>query len=625
MQLRLITLISLTIICFALTGMAAGTPSERGYYFTVNQTVAVPGTVLQFIGSGPEDAVWNWDFGDGESFESSDPIHAYESPGSYNVTAAVSSGDRVTIIRQDRLVTVIAESRVIHVPGDAATIRAGIATAPDGTAVVVDGGGHDGPVVVDRPIALYGNTIEGESPVLYTGQEGTALVLSEPGSCAMGFAIEGAGESPAVLINAANASVSDLQVTGGSVGIMIKDAPGAIATTCSIENAGAGVLADSSPGTVIFGDEIKECQEDGISISNCAEVSVRSNIITGAKGAGIALNSAKFCTISENVIDGCGLAFNSVLGTGNTFWLNVISGGTGAPLIRGSADYWNATAPVNAMIGSRHTFGYSGNFWEGYRVTDADEDGFLDEPYWIDTANIDWHPLASAPVPVESETSPAATTAPRPAGTGAAETAATMTVTINTPEESPDVATMPPADKPPVSWLLPFSIAAVIALVAIVVYYTRIRHRNGSAEEGEDLSGEVKRAGRIEAPPPVRIGRSEVPVIPTKPLTATREAAEAEAKSLAASGNGREAAILLFREIVRLLDETQENNTAPSATPAEIGRKYQDMTYASLLKDFLNKYTTVRYRGIEPSDDDFKALSAAFHELSTAISAAGRA
>jgi parallel beta-helix repeat protein len=621
MRLHLLALISFAIICIALPAMAAGTLPDQGCEFFVNQTIVVPGEMLQFNGTGPKDVVWNWDFGDGGNSELTDPVYSYDKPGTYTVTATVSSGDSVSVIRKEDLVTVITESEVIHVPGDASTIQAGIANAQDGTAVIVDGGEHEGPVVIDRPIALYGNTIDGERPILTAGYEESALVLSGPGSRAMGFAIEGAGEVPSVLINAGNTTVSDLQVTGGSTGIMVQDASGAAATACSIEDAGTGILADSSPGTVISRNDINGSHDDGICISNTAVVSVSSNTISGAKSAGIALRSAKSCMVSENVIDGCGPAFDSVLGDGNTFWLNVISGGTGAPFIRGSVDHWNATVPVIAMIGSVQTGGYAGNYWEGYQVADADGDGFLDEPYWIDTANIDYHPLASAPVPLEGGTVPVVTTVRQPAMTQTGKTTVTAAAAETTALAITGAAT-PAGAQAPVSWLIPFTIAAVIAVAAIVVYYTRFRHQRDLTEEREDQPPGTKTEEREEIPPPVRIEILAEPVSRAGAVTAPREAAEAEARGLAGSGKGKEAAILLFREIVSLLDESQESAPAHSATPAEIGRQFQGTPYAALLKDFLNMYTTIRYRGFEPSYEEFEALTALFGELSAAISAA---
>lgn len=80
--------------------------------FRVSQSMTRPGELVLFndatrvlTGAKPVTA-WRWDFGDGATSTEQNPVHAYEDPGAYTVTLAISSASGSDVRVQPNCVTV---------------------------------------------------------------------------------------------------------------------------------------------------------------------------------------------------------------------------------------------------------------------------------------------------------------------------------------------------------------------------------------------------------------------------------------------------------------------------------------------------------------------------------------
>jgi hypothetical protein len=105
--------------------------------FASDATTALAGSPVRFrdLSSG-EVEQWLWDFGDGGTSLSQDPMHAYAAPGTYTVSLTTTGGGKVdTIIRQEYISVVGAGQIPSHVTGEAYAIYEWAGT-PQGNALL---------------------------------------------------------------------------------------------------------------------------------------------------------------------------------------------------------------------------------------------------------------------------------------------------------------------------------------------------------------------------------------------------------------------------------------------------------------------------------------------------------
>ncbi|MBI4597644.1 MAG: nitrous oxide reductase family maturation protein NosD [Candidatus Omnitrophica bacterium] len=111
----------------------------------------------------------------------------------------------------------------------APTLAAALDAAEDGDTIVVEGGVHAGPVIVQRSVTLIGR----HQPVIDGGGAGTVVELAAPKIRLSGFTIRRSGDLLAqgdtgILVRAPEAVVEDNQLDDVLFGISLRRAPGAV-------------------------------------------------------------------------------------------------------------------------------------------------------------------------------------------------------------------------------------------------------------------------------------------------------------------------------------------------------------------------------------------------------------
>jgi parallel beta-helix repeat protein len=252
------------------------------------------------------------------------------------------------------------------------------------------------------------------------------------------------------------------------------------------QNEGTGVLLRGSGHCRIEDNNITG-NKYGVSLSgtSCAYNTIRGNRITGNNQSNIAIGGdPKFNTISLNTIADSSIGVDIFNSNNSEFYHNdflnnikqvnngYVNGVNGGISIGPSFNVWDKL--------------FEGNFWGDYNGTDLDHNGIGDEPYLIDSTNVDHYPLM-APATVANYTKPAPSPTPTatpklsPSSSSATPISSSTQQPIATPANNPTSAfsttalltastspTMPPKTEMP---LVPTEIAyfAMGAAVAIVL------------------------------------------------------------------------------------------------------------------------------------------------------------
>jgi parallel beta-helix repeat protein len=189
------------------------------------------------------------------------------------------------------------------------------------------------------------NTVNGK-PVYYWISKTNQVVPRDAGAVA--------------LINCANITVQDLEIT----------------------STGQGVLLAYTNGTTVQRNNITNC-DNAIRVQFSSNNTLNGNYIY-ASTSGVALVNASSNTISNNTISASlNQAIFVFLSSKNRLYANNLNNRIQAWV--DSVAIWNNTWDNGYPSG--------GNYWSDYNGNDANHDGIGDTPYVIDANNIDRYPL----------------------------------------------------------------------------------------------------------------------------------------------------------------------------------------------------------------------------------------
>lgn len=134
--------------------------------------------------------------------------------------------------------------RVMHVGESQGypTLAEALDSAADGDRIVVHGGRHPGPVRIYRRVWIEGHD---EAEILGNGQ-GTVVTVEAPGARITGFRISRSGDS----------------LDSEDSGIMIRNAPGALAAGCSLSKIQFGIVVKQSPDVQLLGNSVEGREGD---------------------------------------------------------------------------------------------------------------------------------------------------------------------------------------------------------------------------------------------------------------------------------------------------------------------------------------------------------------------------
>lgn len=329
-------------------------------------------------------------------------------------------------------------------PGPGALARA-VAEATPGAALTLKPGRHDGPVTIDRPLAILcepGAVIDG-------GGRGSVLTVTAPEVTIRGCEIRGSGSSHEaidsgvrLLEGATGALVEDNSLTGNLYGVDIHGARDAVVRNNRIagrddhrmNERGNAVYVWNAPGAKVIGNDIRRGR-DGIFVNTSARNEFRDNRFRELRFA-VHYMYAHDGVIAGNVSVGNDVGYAIMFSRGvriegnasiddrdHGIMLNYANGGTvSGNLVRGTADralfVYNAhknriegnrfeasgtgvhftagsernTMSGNAFLGNRTQVKYVGTKWVDWSAGGRGN-------YWSDHAafDLDGDGLADAP------------------------------------------------------------------------------------------------------------------------------------------------------------------------------------------------------------------------------------
>ena len=257
-------------------------------------------------------------------------------------------------------VSVKASSEVIYVPEDFTKIQDAINSASPGATIIIANGTYYESLTINKPLTLLG--------------QGSDVTI-----------INGNGAEYAVSITAENVTIEDLTVTNTGTG-----------------PNGNGVHADQCDGVIINGITIAET-DYGLTISFVTNSVFSENIIVNNTDGFLVLYSDDN-VFSNNIVQSNSEGISIYYSNSNVFSGNTLSNNAQGVFVSSPSNRnyfydnnFEDQDPVQVTEESPNIWNNSGegNYWADYNFTgrDANADGIGDEPYYIDSNNVDDYPL----------------------------------------------------------------------------------------------------------------------------------------------------------------------------------------------------------------------------------------
>ncbi|MBI1952643.1 MAG: nitrous oxide reductase family maturation protein NosD [Candidatus Omnitrophica bacterium] len=335
-----------------------------------------------------------------------------------------------------------AATLVVEPSGAHETIASALEAAAPGDTIVVQGGVHRGPLVLEKPVTLIGE----RGPVIDGGGRGTVVRVEAPDAVVRGFIVRGSGDrlstdDAGIVVTGARALVEANRIEGVLFGIDVRHAPHTILrrnvlSGMSLPVARRGdlirvwysdhvIIEDNeltggrdavlwfSQGLAVrrnvvrrarYGLHFMYCHDSLVEDNDVSDSSVGAylmysqrlrlwrNRITGNRGPsgyGIGLKDMDEAAVQDNLIadNRVGVFLDNAVGAleANLIAYNDV-GVAMLPSVQqvrfaGNSLVENGEQVAIEGLGSASTTTWRGNFWSDYRGYDADGDGVGELPY----------------------------------------------------------------------------------------------------------------------------------------------------------------------------------------------------------------------------------------------------
>jgi parallel beta-helix repeat protein len=221
--------------------------------------------------------------------------------------------------------TLEAGKRIIHVPSDTfKTISEAVVAASAGDCILVRGGKYQEKILLNKPISIIGERVNGLAPCVEWNGEGSTIKITTKGATIKSLDIRCVGkEGPkgrgCVGFSDAHATIENCDISSAGcampcngVGVCGKDSD-IVVRGCTIHDcSGAGIV--SSTGILnVLDSTIVHNAHSGVSIKCTCEASIRNCQIFNGNGNGVHLAN-KFAEIVDNQIynnSRCGISIEA--------------------------------------------------------------------------------------------------------------------------------------------------------------------------------------------------------------------------------------------------------------------------------------------------------------------------
>jgi parallel beta-helix repeat protein len=278
---------------------------------------------VQFTGSavgGVPPYSWNWDFGDGSYSSEQSPLHLYEVAGIYSlVTLTVTDSEDIQSVDTTTVTVTHAPHSVVWVDDDYSEVTPGwgydhfdaiedaITLSGDTGTVHISSGSYAGDYLVERPIALLGESRSG------TFISGRVLIYC-PYVTVSGFGFRDSGLTIQIGHPASDVNISNNRIGGCRFGV---------------------ILSGIGSGSIVTGNIIQNCGEAGLVIASVSANTVSNNVFISNETGVFSVDSSY-----DNLI-----YHNSFIGN---------SYRNAADDLQGSGNIWDSGYPAG------------GNYWSDY-------------------------------------------------------------------------------------------------------------------------------------------------------------------------------------------------------------------------------------------------------------------
>ncbi|WP_321506807.1 DUF3821 domain-containing protein [uncultured Methanoregula sp.] len=183
--------------------------------FTASRTSGMVPMTVQFNDTSTgTPAAWLWNFGDGDTTNSSvqNPVHTYATTGSYAVSLTVQNSNGSNTATQPGYISVSEIGPACTVPDQYATIQAAVNAATAGDTITVRSGIYNEQVVIAKPVSLSGIPASGPNrPVINGTGSGIPVTITANHVNLTGFIVANSNDA-GVLLKANNALLEDIKV-----------------------------------------------------------------------------------------------------------------------------------------------------------------------------------------------------------------------------------------------------------------------------------------------------------------------------------------------------------------------------------------------------------------------------